>query len=355
MFILIFSSLILIALWLPIKTYAFITRRPKVPAIWITLLLVAVYITSLYFGRHYYYDAYRWLTDIMGVINYGFFMALAYWLVYAILRIRKQQHCLRTPAAAKVLLGLTLGLCAFASYNYYKTPSIEQYTLTSDKVTRAYRFVHISDIQFGTSTRARMEHILRKAYALKPEFIVFTGDLVDFDFYELEDFSLLAQSPVPVYFERGNHEFYHLPQKLLDYLQRLDAVKLLIDDSIKHDELHIIGLDYHRSHSNVAKKLPALLSKNNAFSILLYHEPVEVQTAASFGIDLLLYGHTHAGQMWPFTHVVDAIYQYSDGPYQIGDSFAYVSDGASLWGPRMRLGSQNEMTLFTVEPTKAEK
>jgi len=78
-----------------------------------------------------------------------------------------------------------------------------------------------------------------------------------------------------------------------------------------------------------------------------------VERAVQHGFDLQIYAHTHAGQMWPFTWVVDAMYEYSDGAYKVNDSFIYTSDGAALWGPRLRLGSQNEITLFKLRPNES--
>jgi predicted MPP superfamily phosphohydrolase len=348
--ILIFSALMFIAIGMPLKTLAFIYRQQRLPALWISLGLTVVYVASLHYSNQHAYHAYRWLTDILGVLNFSFLISMGFWLLYTISRIANVQHRIRQAVTGHMVIGTIIVTCGLATYNYYKPITVEEHTLVSNKVSREYRFIHLSDIQFGASTRAHMDSVLRKAYSLKPDFIVFTGDLVDFNHYQLDDFSLLANSPVPVYFERGNHEFYHLPEKLLAYLQQFKSVKLLIDDAVRHDELHIIGLDYSRYKSNVANKLPHLIAKDNAFSILLYHEPVEVEVAAASGVDLLLYGHTHGGQIWPFTQVVDRIYTYADGLFTVGESTAYTSDGASLWGPRMRLGSQNEMVLFTIKP-----
>ena len=47
--------------------------------------------------------------------------------------------------------------------------------------------------------------------------------------------------------------------------------------------------------------------------------------------------------------LVDAIYDYSDGFYEINSTKIYTTDGAGLWGPRLRLGSQNEIVIFNLK------
>ena len=83
-----------------------------------------------------------------------------------------------------------------------------------------------------------------------------------------------------------------------------------------------------------------------AFKILLYHRPDGLEAAAACGIDLMLTGHTHAGQIIPFNLVVKRFFAHIRGLATYGPTTLYVSPGTGTWGPVMRLGSRSEITCF---------
>ncbi len=297
-------------------------------------------------------EAFRLLTYYMGAISFAFFLSLVYWAYYSVVSITGRRQLATNKVAGGVYVLATVATVSLSIYNFHKPASIETFTLQSDKISKPYTFLHLSDMQYGSISKEEMDQKLLDAYALNPDFIVFTGDLIDFDHYSAEDFNVLSQSPVPIYFERGNHEFYHDPTRLLSYLETIGPIKLLINDRVEVEELEIIGVDFSRRPNHLADTVDRLERDSEKFSILLYHEPRDVHDAVDRDFDLLLYGHTHGGQIWPFTEVVDWMYEFADGHFQIDDTFIYTSDGISLWGPRMRLGSQNEMVMFNLVPAE---
>ncbi len=78
--------------------------------------------------------------------------------------------------------------------------------------------------------------------------------------------------------------------------------------------------------------------------ILLAHQPGEFDEAAAAGVALQLSGHTHGGQIFPFSFVVGLFFRYLAGLYRRGDSHLYVSCGTGFWGPPLRLGAPSEIT-----------
>jgi predicted MPP superfamily phosphohydrolase len=62
------------------------------------------------------------------------------------------------------------------------------------------------------------------------------------------------------------------------------------------------------------------------------------------GIDLMLAGHTHGGQMFPATLISQVLFPFNKGLYVQGNTQIYVSQGAGTFGPRLRLGTRNEIT-----------
>jgi predicted MPP superfamily phosphohydrolase len=66
----------------------------------------------------------------------------------------------------------------------------------------------------------------------------------------------------------------------------------------------------------------------------------------------MLSGHTHGGQIFPFTLLVKLFYPYIRGVYEEEGKYLHVSPGTGTWGPPMRLGSNNQITLLELVPAK---
>ena len=81
--------------------------------------------------------------------------------------------------------------------------------------------------------------------------------------------------------------------------------------------------------------------------------PRRHEDAARSGIDLMLCGHTHNGQIVPFNRLVKRYFPRIAGRYEAGATVLYVSPGTGTWGPTMRLGSSNEITVFDLSPAPA--
>ena len=73
------------------------------------------------------------------------------------------------------------------------------------------------------------------------------------------------------------------------------------------------------------------------------HKPWQVGMAAGSGVDLMLAGHTHGGQIWPFGYLVKLFFPQLVGRYQVDGMTLLVGRGTGTWGPRMRLWSRGEI------------
>ena len=98
----------------------------------------------------------------------------------------------------------------------------------------------------------------------------------------------------------------------------------------------------------VEKELTSLEVDQNGFSILMYHRPIGFESAQKAGVDLMISGHTHKGQIFPFNLVVKSVFRYLAGLYRGAKGDLYVSQGTGTWGPIMRIGSVAEITLFSI-------
>jgi predicted MPP superfamily phosphohydrolase len=219
--------------------------------------------------------------------------------------------------------------------------------------------VQLTDLHVGpTIGRAFIEDIVRRTNDLRPDIIAITGDLVDGSVERLrhavEPLRAL-KAPLGVYFVTGNHEYFSGADPWMDELRRL-GIRVLRNERVTVGEgaaaLDIAGIDDHSAGrlggapSDLAR---ALAGRDPARAlILLAHQPKAVLEAGRLGVDLQLSGHTHGGQIWPFTYLVKLQQPYVAGLHQHGDTQIYVSPGTGYWGPPMRLGTRAEITRLTL-------
>lgn len=251
-------------------------------------------------------------------------------------------------AAVPWLIAIAAALVLFAIGASHHL-RIRKLRIDSPKLREPRRVVQISDVHIGSRQRGFMARIVRRINALKPDFVVITGDLLDSTSVDIRALQPLEDIGAPVYFSVGNHERYADLGKAIEMVTRL-GIKPLQQAVESIGSLQFIGIDDAESRTQVAKHLPALSPSREHFTILLYHRPLGFEAAAEHGIDLMLSGHTHRGQVFPFNLVVRQQFRRVAGLYRIADNYHYVSPGTGTWGPLMRLGSFNEISCFDLVP-----
>ena len=88
----------------------------------------------------------------------------------------------------------------------------------------------------------------------------------------------------------------------------------------------------------------------SAATILLSHSPLQADKVAELGVGLMLSGHTHGGQIWPFGYLVERFYPLFVGQYEVNGMEIIVCRGTGTWGPRMRLWLPGEIIRVTLKP-----
>jgi predicted MPP superfamily phosphohydrolase len=151
----------------------------------------------------------------------------------------------------------------------------------------------------------------------------------------------------------GNHEYYAGRDRSRALLA--GAGFTVLDNSSVElaPGLHIAGIPDARGSSQTGAPeadLDAALAGLPADDVvvLLQHAPEAEQRAAKAGVDLMLNGHTHGGQLWPFHYLVQRAYPHYAGVYQVGGMTQVVSRGSGQWGPPMRFLAPSEIYLITL-------
>lgn len=289
-----------------------------------------------------------------------------------------------TRSAFLSWLGIAVGGTLFSSlvyglsnkYNY----SIKKIPLAFRGLPasfRGLRVVQVSDIHSGSFTdKTAVERGIGKIMALKPDMILFTGDLVNNTADEMNDyiasFSRL-KAPMGVYSVLGNHDYgdyvnwpsKEAKQKNLEDLKQVHAKlgwRLLMNEHVViekgEDKIAVIGIE----NWSAKKRFPKYgdLSKAYAgseeipFKILMSHDPShwEAEVVPKYSdIQLMLAGHTHGmqfgveipGVKWS---PVQYVYKQWAGLYHGNEQKLYVNRGFGFIGYPGRVGILPEITLF---------
>jgi len=249
---------------------------------------------------------------------------------------------------------LVLVVVSTANANRFEVKTIP---LTSPKITEPFRAVQISDVHVGSRTPRFLDEVVAAANSLEADVIFITGDLIDGQAVPRSDLEVLATLNAPAVFIIGNHERYVDCDDICARLRGL-GLRVLRNATervcVGEVELCVTGIDDAEEPRQVGNMLasmePAWEKLAGLYSVLLYHRPDGLEDAAARGFDLMLCGHTHNGQIVPFNALVKRRFPRIRGLYRVDPTTLYVSAGTGTWGPPMRLGSVNELTLFEFSP-----
>ncbi len=206
--------------------------------------------------------------------------------------------------------------------------------------------VQLSDIHLGSDGHAFLEHIVERTNTLSPDVVLLTGDLIDpHSGIGAAEIAPLNDLEAPVFFVTGNHEGYAGVEKVMDILGTT-KVRPLRNEAVDFGDIQIIGIDDSGRRFQVADQLKRIEFDDSKYCVLMYHRPIGFEAATEQGVDLMLAGHTHNGQIAPFNLIVGLAFEHISGLYRHESSYLYVTTGTGTWGPRMRLGSSNEIVLL---------
>ncbi|WP_243319468.1 metallophosphoesterase [Geothrix sp. SG200] len=243
----------------------------------------------------------------------------------------------------------SLGLAAVATVQGLRPPEIVAYEVDlrglpperDGLVVAALSDLHIGAILGPDWLAARVAQV----QALRPDLVVLLGDV--FEGHGRPDPRAIRaleglRAPLGVWGVDGNHEHYGVAGAPLEAA----GVRVLRDAlASPAPGLVLAGrADAGRSRSQAVWAVPR--ERPAGALVLLSHRPTQLEAAARSGVGLMLSGHTHAGQIWPFGHLVARVYPALAGRVQVGDMTLIVSRGTGTWGPRMRLWRRGEISLI---------
>jgi uncharacterized protein len=214
------------------------------------------------------------------------------------------------------------------------------------------RAVWISDIHLDQVHN--IEYSQKIVFMIKkenPDIIFIGGDL--YDGVKIDEDAVIApfkelKTKDGIYFITGNHEEFGDNTNYVNAIKKA-GIKVLNNEMINIKGVNIIGVDDHDStDKTVFEKILTGFKINKSIpTILLKHQPSDLDVPEKFGIDLQISGHTHRAQMYPLSYITDLMFKgYDYGQKQYNAIQVIVSDGVGTWGPPMRVGTKSEIIVL---------
>jgi predicted MPP superfamily phosphohydrolase len=266
----------------------------------------------------------------------------------------------------KLIFDVTMLVAAFAYLlrgfsQGVKFPAINQVRVkVKDFPLEKFNLVQLTDVHVGrTIKREFIEKLVDETNQLKPDMVVITGDLVDLPITEIEyDLYPLKDLQAPTYFILGNHEYFHGAGEAIAYVREL-GIKPLLNEHVVigegEQQFNLVGLndvmgkrvDFFPPDAAAAYKG----MDQSRSCIVLAHQPKMIDEMDEYRCDLMLSGHTHGGQIFPFGLLVMAAQPYLAGLHtHAPDRQIFVSRGTGYWGPPLRFLAPSEISQIIIQP-----
>ena len=256
---------------------------------------------------------------------------------------------------------LTVGIIGLMIFGYrnVRYPSVQHVYITIPKNTEGrdnLTIVLAGDWHIGEMIGKKMvQYAVELCNQQNADMIVIPGDIIDYEvrFAEkqrIEEDLQQLKAPLGVYMTLGNHEYRANRFAKLRWIEKA-GITLLVDSVIAPPDssFYLIGRDDYTNHRNRAS-IHALMQQVDTLKpvILLDHQPNRMNEATMNKIDLALHGHTHNGQVWPYSLLLHLMYECPYGYYRKGNTQFFVTSGVGCAGPPYRIGTHSEIVVLHI-------
>lgn len=339
------------------------------------LLVCGNFICIVMFVRLYHTNidsiCYTILSSSLGIFWISFNIALLVFIITS---------CIRLTFGAFVLEGLQfpiiltawcviIALTLLSFYLNAKEPKVVTTQIEVSGIAKPLNIVVLTDMHIDVlMNKKAVEKIVAQTNNLSPDIILLGGDIVDNYYHVVSDaVSKLGslKAKYGIYYALGNHEYHYDTYTIIKALNRLGITTLINQAMVLRNlNLNIAGIADLMGNQPKFKNsvLSPNLAKTLAYNdkqyptILLSHQPKAIRLLQDEDVALVVSGHTHGGQIFPFQLLV-----LLDQPFLSGlhtflhngkQTQIYVSSGVGWWGMPMRLFGRREISLLQLTPSK---
>ena len=359
---------------------------------WGFLVVMVVMASSIFFGKFLPESHTQYM--ILKISNYwiGFLIYIIFFLILADLFLlilnlieKKWNHISYYSQMRRgyyvigiVVIILSIGFTTYGGIHAKKIQTAE-YDITVHKTvdgTDQLNVALIADLHLGYSVGCpEMKRMVKKINDLNPDIVILAGDIFDNDYDALDDPEQLEkilkgiQSKYGVYAVFGNHDVKETlvagfsigsaknakrDSRMDTFLENSD-IHIMEDETVLVDQkFYLTGrLDGEKTGYGSTKRASLnTLSKDwkdkDRPVLVINHEPANLSEYADAGVDVLLSGHTHAGQFFPLTITCPITWENYWGIKQVDNMYSLVTSGVGVYGPDMRVGTDSEVMFVRI-------
>jgi len=339
-----------IAYWQPLTPLCALELRAVV--LLLAFSFVPAALLGFFYSNRFVAIFYRFAAIWLGFLNYFFWAACLCRLSGFALRQPEDKPLI---AASFFGLAIVVGVYGLVNARIIRIRRIAVQLAGLPSSWRGRTVLVMSDLHLGhINGPAFSRRIVATVKRLNPEIIFIPGDL--FDGSKVDAAALIAPfaeftPPLGSYFSTGNHDEFGNAAHYAEVLRRV-GIRALTNEMVVVDGVQIAGVSYGDSGSPIHLRatLESLHLDAGKRSILLNHVPNRLPIVEQAGIGLQISGHTHGGQLFPFTWLTRRVFgNFIYGLHRFGGLQVYTSSGAGSWGPPMRVGTSPEIVLLTLE------
>ncbi|MEF2175596.1 MAG: metallophosphoesterase [Candidatus Absconditabacteria bacterium] len=319
----------------------------------VSMILAILYPLSVAYNMKYHGLLGKYLVTfsavILGIVTIGIGVMIFFEIINLISRFFK--YNLKHIYTGYILVGVISTLVIYSLINALR-PIIVNVDVQIPGLENNKRIVYMSDLHIDSiHALPYLQYIIDQVNNIEADFVIINGDFIDSTAFDDNSFALLNTINKEIFFTFGNHEKYAGN----DYVRKLfkpTKVNILENRVVEYNGLQLIGIQDLQGIDNKANqnKLESILSgltiDKTLPTIMILHEPIGPHISQKYGVDLQVAGHTHYGQIFPFTLLVKIAFPYIKGLYDVNGMNMFVSVGAGTWGPPMRLGSKSEIVVL---------
>lgn len=221
---------------------------------------------------------------------------------------------------------------------------------------KGLRIIQLCDLHISKKTDpAYLHQLILKINEKNPDLVLFTGDIIKTFAFKLRvQLSALKGLHAPAYYVSGNHDFFFGLRTLRRELSLSNIACL--DNACAHliinnTPLQVLGLSNRsfrtKKERRPVKELFSSLDEGTS-TILIAHQPNDIEFSKAYRIDIQLSAHTHNADAYPFHALLKKYQPYYKGLYTKGRTLLYVSSGLSTSAFQLKRHSLREIPVFTI-------
>ncbi len=290
----------------------------------------------------------------LGMLLFDLFLLVNTWAKILTPERRKSFH-FRTRAFSTIC-GVALAVVIGGIINLH-TIQITHYRLVipaRSGIPGKIRVAFIADFHLNEHSSPRfVRKFVRKVNTQHADIVLYGGDIIDGsrNAEKMDTIEFVFRNihvPLGSYAALGNHEYYSRQENGRFY--RKAGIRLLRDTVVEIGRsFYLAGRDdEHARHRKSAAELVKGLNPPLPL-IVLDHRPTDFENEQKAGIDLVLSGHTHDGQLFPINLITNRVYELSWGYMKKGNTNFIVTSGLQLWGPPVKTAGKAELVIIDIE------